>query len=234
MADIRPLVAITIGDAAGIGPEVVVKALASEDIYHLSRPLVIGALPALQQAVALVARPLRLRQVTAASEAKGESGAIDFLDLANLSKDDLTYGRISAACGRAAMEFIEKAAKIAVNGEVRAIVTAPINKESTQRGGYADIGHLEFLARLTGSTQYATMLVSGALRAVHLTTHHPLIEACGLVTRERILNRLELTDECFRKWGFPQGPHRSRRPESTRRRGRAHGKRGNRRDHSRG
>ena len=202
MGDNRPLVAITIGDAAGIGPEVVVKALASEDVYRLSRPLVIGALAALQQTVSLLSKPLSLRQVTTASEAKGEPGTIDLVDLANLSKDDLTYGRISGACGRAAMEFIEKAARIAMSGEVQAVVTAPINKESTRLGGYSDIGHLEFMARLTGSTQYATMLVSGGLRAVHLTTHHPLIEACRLVTKDRVLKRLELTDEYFKKWGF--------------------------------
>jgi 4-hydroxythreonine-4-phosphate dehydrogenase len=85
---------------------------------------------------------------------------------------------------------------------VGAIVTAPINKEATVLGGYADVGHLEFLARITGSKEYATMLVSGKLRAVHLTTHHSLAEACRMVTKARVVGRLKLTHDSFRKLGF--------------------------------
>jgi 4-hydroxythreonine-4-phosphate dehydrogenase len=200
--DMRPLIAITIGDAAGIGPETVVKALLSKEIYQLTRPLVVGAMPALQQALALVGGTAALHKVDGVREVKGGFGTIDLLDLANLSGDDLTYGRISLACGKASMEFIQKAAQLAMSREVQAIVTAPINKEATQLAGYADVGHLEFLARLTGSKQYATMLVSGKLRAVHLTTHHSLIEACQLVTAERVLERLRLTQRYFIDWGF--------------------------------
>jgi 4-hydroxythreonine-4-phosphate dehydrogenase len=89
-----------------------------------------------------------------------------------------------------------------LQGEVEALVTAPINKEATKQAGYGDVGHLEFLARLTGATEYATMLVTGKLRVVHLTTHHSLRDACSLVTKERVLARLKLTHDSFRKWGF--------------------------------
>ena len=203
-ADSRPVVAITIGDAAGIGPEIVVKSLLSRHVYELARPLVIGALPAMRQTLALLKTRVTLKQIGSASDASGEFGTIDVLDLANLSVSDLHYGRVSASCGKAAMEFIQVAAKMAMNHEARAIVTAPINKEATLLGGYEDVGHLEFLARLTGSSEYATMLISGVLRAVHLTTHHPLIEACRLVTKDRILRRLRLTDNSFKQWGFDQ------------------------------
>jgi len=202
VVDVRPLIAITIGDAAGIGPETVVKALLSKETYQLSRPVVIGSMPALEQTLALVGSTAGLREARDVRDVRGEFGTIDLLDLANLSNDDLTYGRISPACGRASMEFIEKAARLAMNHQVEAIVTAPINKEATQLAGYADVGHLEFLARLTGSKQYATMLVSGKLRAVHLTTHHSLTEACQLVTHARVLDRLTLTQRCFKDWGF--------------------------------
>ncbi len=202
MVDVRPLIAITIGDAAGIGPETVVKALLSKETYEQSRPLVIGAMAALKQMLDLVGGTVGLHEARGMDDVKGEFGTIDLLNLANLSNDDLIYGRISAACGRASMEFIEKAAQLAMNHDVEAMVTAPINKEATQLAGYADVGHLEFLARLTGSKQYATMLVSGRLRAVHLTTHHSLIEACQLVTRARVLDRLRLTQKCFMDWGF--------------------------------
>ena len=202
MEDHRPLIAITIGDAAGIGPEVVVKALASSEVYQLSRPLVIASSSVLRKAVGLVANEPGLHKVESAGEAKGECGTIDFIDMANLADDDLTYGKISAACGLAAMQFIEAAADLALRHEVKSIVTAPINKEATRLAGYSDVGHLEFLARLTGSKQYATMLVSGVLRAVHLTTHHALLEACRQVTKQRVLDRIELTQRSFRDWGF--------------------------------
>ncbi len=198
----RPLVAITVGDAAGIGPEVVTKALTSPEVYRLSRPLVIASSSVMDREVALRASPPSLHRVGSASETKGEFGTIDYVDMANISEKDLTYGKISAACGKAAMQFIERAADLALSQQVKSIVTAPINKEATQLAGYSDVGHLEFLARLTGSKQYATMLVAGVLRAVHLTTHHALIEACRQVTRQKVLDRIELTQKCFKDWGF--------------------------------
>ncbi len=202
MSDTRPIIAITIGDAAGIGPEVVAKALTSTEVYRLCRPVVIGALPAMRRAVALAGGATVLHPVTAPSQATGQAGTIDLIDLGNLAESEINYGRISAACGRAAMESIAYAARLATEGQVRAMVTAPINKEAAALAGYTDVGHLEFLARITGATRYATMLVSGRLRAVHLTTHHSLVEACGLVTRERVLSRLQLTHDSFTGWGF--------------------------------
>jgi 4-hydroxythreonine-4-phosphate dehydrogenase len=100
------------------------------------------------------------------------------------------------------MEYITEAARLTLEGKVKALVTTPINKEATKQAGYEDVGHLEFLARLTGATEYATMLVTGPLRVVHLTTHHSLRRACDFVTRERILARLKLTHNSFRKWGI--------------------------------
>jgi len=201
-ADRRPVVAITMGDAAGIGPEVIVKALADRALYRSSRPVVIGESLALQAALDLVGSGASLHPIGSPAEASGRAGQIDLIDLNNLRWEDVTVGRLSPACGRASMEYIERAARLAIAGEVAAIVTAPINKEATWLGGYGDVGHLEFLARLTGAANYATMLVSGALRVVHLTTHYSLAEACRLVTKERVLAKIKLTDDSFRKWGF--------------------------------
>ena len=201
-ADRRPVVAITMGDAAGIGPEVIVKALSDRELYRSSRPVVIGESLALQAALDLVGSGASLHPIGSPAEASGRAGQIDLIDLNNLRWEDVTVGRLSPACGRASMEYIERAARLAIAGEVAAIVTAPINKEATRLGGYGDVGHLEFLARLTGAANYATMLVSGALRVVHLTTHYSLAEACRLVTKERVLAKIKLTDDSFRKWGF--------------------------------
>jgi len=198
----RAIIAITMGDAAGIGPEVVVKALQEPQIYEICRPLVVGDGSVMQQALKTVNSPLKLHPVKAAPEAEGSSGTIDLLDLNNLNGKEVPTGRVSADCGKAAMEYIEKAARLALDGEVGAMVTAPINKEAITEAGYKDTGHMKFLTRLTSTTEYAAMLVTGRLRVVHLSDHYSLKEACDLVTRERILAKLKLTNNSFQQWGF--------------------------------
>jgi 4-hydroxythreonine-4-phosphate dehydrogenase len=200
-AENRPVIALTMGDASGIGPEVIVKALRSRGIYDICRPVVIGEGRVLAEVLKLLKSPLKLHPVDRIDNPKGQYGTIDLLDLHNLDLKDVVTGRVCAACGKAAVEYIQKAAELALAGEVKALVTAPINKEATIRGGCGDIGHLEFLARVCQANEYATMLASGSLRVVHLTTHYSLKEACNLVTKERVLARLKLTHESFRKWG---------------------------------
>ena len=197
----RPIIAITMGDAAGIGPEVIVKALSAEQVYSICHPLVVGDATILQEMITSLNVAVALRPVKA-SDAEGEFGTIDLLDLQNLDPRDVVPGQICAACGKAAMEYVTEAARLAQEGIVAALVTAPINKEATSKAGYGEAGHLEFLAGLTGAREYATMLASGPLRVVHLTTHHSLKCACDLVTRERILARLRLTHDSFRGWGI--------------------------------
>ena len=198
----KPLIAITMGDAAGIGPEVVVKALGEQEIVEICRPLVVGDGGVIRHTVEISKRPLKLNPVSTVSEAKGMSSTIDLLDLHNLDSEEVIPGRVSAACGKAAMEYIEKAAGLALAGEIRAMVTAPINKEAITAAGYKDTGHMKFLTRITSTTEYAAMLVTGRLRVVHLSDHYSLKDACNLVTRDRILAKLKLTHQSFRQWGF--------------------------------
>jgi 4-phospho-D-threonate 3-dehydrogenase / 4-phospho-D-erythronate 3-dehydrogenase len=201
-AEERPVIAITMGDAAGIGPEVVVKALLSEEIYTLCRPLVIGESVSLQNALRLVNGRVGLNILNSAEEVSGRYGAIDLLDLHNLSPADVITGRICPACGKAAVEYVIRAAQLALHHQVAALVTAPINKESTRQAGYGELGHLELLAHFTDAREYATMLASGPLRVVHLTTHYSLKEALSYITRERILARLKLIQGSFLAWGI--------------------------------
>jgi 4-hydroxythreonine-4-phosphate dehydrogenase len=198
----KPLIIITMGDAAGIGPEIVVKALASEYIYSLCRPLVIGERESMEEAIRISQKPLKLNLVKHMDEMQYSSNTIDLIDLHNLNHRDVVIGKVCAACGRAAMENIKEAARLAREGKNHALVTAPINKEATRQAGYGETGHLEYLARLTGAGEYATMLMTGNLRVVHLTTHYALKEACGYVTRKRILARLRLTHDSFTGWGI--------------------------------
>jgi 4-phospho-D-threonate 3-dehydrogenase / 4-phospho-D-erythronate 3-dehydrogenase len=200
----RPLIAITLGDVAGIGPEVVAKAVSEGSICAICRPLVIGEGGALQNALNLVKSPLTIHPVSAVSEMADQTGRLDLLDMQNLDPKEVFTGRLSPACGKAAVEFILKAAQMALQGEVNAMVTAPINKEATRQAGYGELGHMELLARYTGAKECATMLSSGPLRVVHLTTHHSLKEALSYVTRERILSRLVLIQKSFTDWGMPE------------------------------
>jgi 4-hydroxythreonine-4-phosphate dehydrogenase len=197
----KPVIAITMGDAAGIGPEIIVKALQSKNIYDKCRPLVVGEGRIMADVIKVLSSPLKLRPARMPDEVKGDFGTIDLIDRHNLDMKDVITGKVCRACGRAAMEYVTEAAQMALQGRVKAIVTAPINKEATAQAGYGEVGHLEFLARLTHVTEYATMLVSGPLRVVHLTTHYPLKDACKMVTRERVLAKLRLTHDSFRHWG---------------------------------
>jgi 4-hydroxythreonine-4-phosphate dehydrogenase len=198
----RPVIAITIGDPAGIGPEVVAKALSDRAIYEMCRPVVVGESAVMHAAIKLIDHSPALRQVRNLSKALGESGTIDIIDMRNIEWNRVKIGQVSAECGRAAIEFIEKAMQLALSHQVSAVVTAPINKEATMLAGFPGLGHLEYLAQATGTKEYATMLATGNLRCVHLTTHCSLREACAHVKKERILRRLKLTDESFRRWGF--------------------------------
>jgi 4-hydroxythreonine-4-phosphate dehydrogenase len=120
----------------------------------------------------------------------------------NLKESEVITGQICKVCGKASVEYIIRAAQLALHREIAAMVTAPINKEATRLAGFGELGHLELLAHYTGAVEYATMLVSGPLRVVHLTTHYSLREAVNHVTREYITRRLKLTQESFFSWGW--------------------------------
>lgn len=198
----RPIIAVTTGDAAGIGPEIVVKSLHSQEICRICRPLVLADADILSDVMKALSSPLKIRRVRPSDEVKGESGTIDVIDLKNLNKKEIIPGQVCTACGKAAMEYISEAARLAMEGKVEAVVTAPINKEATVRAGYRDIGHLEYFARITHTSEYAIMLASGPLRIVHLSTHYSLKEACERVSKEKILAKLRLTNDSFQRWGI--------------------------------
>ena len=200
----RPIIAITMGDPCGIGPEVIVKALAEPVVHDICRPIVVGSLPALEASLTLTGAPLTPRPIDSPDYADDNPASINIIDPQNLDPREITVGRISSPCGRAAMEWVTAAAQLALDGRVKALATAPVNKEAASLAGYKAIGHMELLQEITGVTSVATMLISGSLRVVHLTTHRSLRVACDYVTRERVLSMLELTHHSFRQWGFPE------------------------------
>ena len=198
----KPAIAITMGDPCGIGPEVVVKALTDPWVYASCRPMVIGNTYAMERAQELNGLGMRVNQLKDPATAGRDPAVVDVLDPGNLNPEDITVGRISPQCGRAAMEWVTKAGELALAGTVTALATAPLNKEAASLAGYQSIGHMELLQELSGSKTVATMLMAKNLRVVHLTTHRSLRLACDYVKKDRILQFLQLTHDSFIKWGI--------------------------------
>ncbi len=183
----RPVIAVTMGDAAGVGPEIVVKALAHADVAALCQPIVVGDARRLAHAARIAGVAAEVVRVATPAEARFRSGTIDCIDLGGLP-EDLPFGALSAVAGDAAFRYIARAVALAMAGEVDAICTAPINKEALRAGGHAYPGHTEILAALTGTPEVSMMLSTPKLRVVHCTTHIGLLDAIaridpGLVTR---------------------------------------------------
>ena len=198
----RPAIAITMGDPCGIGPEVVVKALADPRVYASCRPVVVGNVHAMETAARMTGLPLSINRAADPTGAGANPAVIDVVDIGNLNPEDIAVGQISVPCGKAAMEWVSKAGQLAMAGVVDGLATAPLNKEAAALAGYEAIGHMELLQELSGAKTVATMLMAKNLRVVHLTTHRSLRIACDYVKKDRILDYLRLTDDSFKKWGF--------------------------------
>ena len=198
----RPAIAITMGDPCGIGPEVVVKALSDPRIYQSCRPVVVGNVFAMEQAVQLTGSALGIKHTDDPTSAGENPSVVDVVDIGNLNAEDITVGQLSVPCGKASMEWVSKAGQLAMAGVVDGLATAPLNKEAASLAGYEAIGHMELLQELSGAKTVATMLMAKNLRVVHLTTHRSLRVACDYVKKDRILDYLRLTDDNFKKWGF--------------------------------
>lgn len=196
----RPIIGITMGDAAGVGPEIIVKALRSEEVYRAARPLVIGDVSILRRAAEIVGAPVAFRTVSRPDEGQYRHGTVDVLDLALLSAD-LPVGRLSAEAGNAAFRYIEKAVALATAREIDAICTAPLNKEALHKGGHLYPGHTEILADLTGTDDYSMMLSAPKLKVIHLTTHVGLIKAIQSITPERTYKVLRLAYDTLERAG---------------------------------
>ncbi|MFL6085617.1 MAG: 4-hydroxythreonine-4-phosphate dehydrogenase PdxA [Mycobacterium sp.] len=182
-----PIVAVTMGDGAGIGPEVVVPALLDHTVLGLCNPIVIGDAKRLRQAAEIVGVTADIVAVESVSDANHAPGRINVIDL-DLLPEDLPWGKLSAVAGNAAYEYIRTASELAVRGEVQAICTAPLNKEALHAAGHIYPGHTELLAHLTGTEEVSMMLSTPKLKVIHVTTHIGLLDAVariepGLVER---------------------------------------------------
>ena len=197
-----PVVGITMGDPAGIGPEVTAKALADPLVRKGARPIVLGDARVMTAATRLAALDVAVRPVARVADATWAPDAIEMLDLRNADPAAFEVGRVSALCGRAAYEYIERGVRLALAREIDAIVTGPINKEALAAAGLKHSGHTEILAELTGTKAYAMLLMGRELRVIHVTTHVALRRVPELVTRERVLRTIRLGHEAMRRLGL--------------------------------
>ena len=172
----RPIIGITMGDAAGVGPEIIMKAMAVPEVYEMSRPLVIGDARRLRKAGQIVGSKLSVRPIQKPEEAAFRPGEVEVVDLP-IIPEDLPFGKLSATAGDAAFKFIQRAVELAMAGRIDAICTAPLNKEALHAGGHKYPGHTELLAKLSGTEEVSMMLATPKMRVIHVTTHIGLLDA---------------------------------------------------------
>ncbi len=201
MQNNTPLLAITMGDPTGAGPEIVVKALADPEVQSLCTGLVIGDAETMRAAADIVGIQMDVHSVSNPGDVQAGSHTLNVVDLKNVDVATLVRGRVDARAGKAAYEAIEKATSLALQHKVDAIVTAPLNKDALNQAGYSFPGHTQILAHLCGVSDAVMMLVADSLRIVHVSTHVSLRDACDLVTRERVLHVMQLGEQAARAMG---------------------------------
>lgn len=201
--DNRPVIGITMGDPAGIGPEITVKALGRKEIYESCRPVVVGDAGILEWAKQITGRQdMEIHPVSSVSEAFFRAGTIDVIDLKKVDRERLETGRVSALAGDAAFSYVKRVIELALSEEVDATVTNALNKEALNLAGHHYSGHTEIYADLTHTKKYTMMLAHHDLRVVHVSTHVSLREACDRVKKERILEVIKIADQACRSMGI--------------------------------
>ena len=198
----KPILAITMGDPAGIGPEITVRALNHKDTYEQCRPIVIGDATVMREAVKLLGLELKVNAVDNVKDAKFEYGTIDVYDLNCIDLTTFKFGTVQEHCGNADFQYIRKAIDLAMANEVDGTVTAPLNKEALNRAGHHFDGHTEIYATFTKTKKYAMMLADENIRVIHVSTHVPLRKACDLVKKDRIIEVTELIADACQQFGI--------------------------------
>jgi 4-hydroxythreonine-4-phosphate dehydrogenase len=202
--DTRPLIAMTMGDPAGIGPEVCLKALLGSEVYGLCRPLVLGTLATLERVRDVLRSGQHLQAVSSPADGRYVLGTVDVLDLAREHPGPFQLGIAAKDNGAAAVAYVERAIALALSGEVDAIATAPLNKEAMRAAGFPYDGHTELLAVKTGTKVYTMMLASGDFRVFHVSTHVSLRGAIERAKKARVLQVIELAYREIQRLGVTE------------------------------
>ena len=191
-----PIIVLTMGDPCGIGPEIIIKALQAPEVSKICVPLVIGDRLSLERALSVCASTLKIQEIAAVEDVRTvPAGSIPLLALSHLTEGDLAYGAPSAAAGDAVYRYICHAARLCLDGQAAAMVTAPISKEAMHRAGHDYPGHTELLAELCGTDNFVMMLAGELLRVSLVTIHEALTDVPRLVTFDQVLKTIRITAE---------------------------------------
>ena len=188
----KPIIGITMGDPASIGPEIAVKALLNEKVHAICRPLIVGDAGVFNDIITRLKLSAKVNAISKVADAAFKPGTIDVFDLKNVDMSKLQFGEISAMAGDASFQAVKRVIELALAGDVDATVTGPINKKSINEAGHHFAGHTEIYAHYTGTKKYAMLLVEENMRVIHVSTHVSLREACDLVKKDRIIQVIEL------------------------------------------
>lgn len=191
------------GDASGVGPEIIVKSLQHQELYDRANFVVIGDAKILKRAVNLLNSDLEINTVSMDSNFTTKFGEIACLDL-DLLQESLPYGEVNAEAGNAAFQYLKTAVNLALEGRIDAICTAPLNKEALHMGGHNYPGHTEIIAELTGTKDFSMMLTTPKLRVIHVTTHIGLIDAVKKINSNRVYTTIKLAHQSMLKLGIKQ------------------------------
>jgi 4-hydroxythreonine-4-phosphate dehydrogenase len=191
----KPIIGITMGDPAGIGGEITVKALKQKEIYDQCVPIVIGDRQTLLEANEFCGTGLELREIKDVSEAAGECGVLEYINLGFLAPGSFVYKKVQKLCGEASFQYVVKGIELGMAKKIHAVITGPINKEAINLAGHHYSGHTEIFAEYTHTKNYAMLLISPTLKVIHVTTHCSMRDACDRIRKDRVLNVIKLAHE---------------------------------------
>ena len=201
----KPLIAVPIGDPAGVGPEIVVKALVSETVQEQADVIVIGDRSVMERAIAITGTDLKLHVVEAVEQGDYGKGLLNLIDLKNIDQGSFRYGEVQAMCGKAAYEYIAKSIEITRAGKADAVATTPINKEALHAAGVPYIGHTEIFGALTGTPNPLTMFETNGLRVFFLTRHLSLLQMLGQIKKDNIVSCAKECWKALKRLGAAEG-----------------------------
>jgi len=199
----KKIIGITMGDPAGIGPEISIKAFQNKSLYEKCNPLLIGDKSIIESYLEKFPEfTIKVNAISTPEDGLYEWGTMDVIDLASVDADVLQIGEVSKEAGNAAYLYVEKVIDLALEGKVDATVTNPLNKEALNLAGHHFAGHTEIYGELTNTSKYSMMLADGDLRVVHVSTHVSLRQACDLVKKERVLDVIRIAHQACTNLGI--------------------------------
>lgn len=201
----KPIIAVTMGDPAGIGPEIVAKSIADKATYDVARCIVIGDKKVMEKAIEIVGADLKVNVVESPADGDYSYGVLNMIDLDNIDMSRFEYGKINAMCGQAAFDYIKKSIEITMDKQADAVATTPINKESLHAAEVDFIGHTEIFGALTGTADPLTMFETNGLRVFFLTRHKSLRDMLDDIKKDRIIDYVERCTDALRRLGVKEG-----------------------------